>query len=89
MGIIDVLAEDGQGLEEFHRYVDRNASRHNAMRSVIRARQRVNPVTSEELRDIVEYWIETLLSLSEDDLRKMERLASAQDRRKIQTQRTE
>ena len=82
MGIVDVLAEDGKGKEAFYQYVDRNASRHTALRSVIRARQRFNPVTFEELRDVGEIWIETLLSLSDADLRKMERLATAQDRRR-------
>lgn len=81
LGIVDVLAEDGKGKEEFLRYVAKNSARHTALRSVIRARQRFNPVTLEELRDIGDIWIDTLLSLSDADLRKMERLAAAQDRK--------
>lgn len=82
LGIVDVLADNGKGREAFHEYVAKNASRHMALRSVIKARQRFNPVTLEELRDVGEIWIETLLSLSEADLRKIERLAAAQDRRR-------
>lgn len=82
MGVVDVLAEDGKGKEAFHEYVAKNAARHTALRSVIRARQRYDPVTLEELRDVGDIWIDTLLSLTDADLRKMERLASAQDRRR-------
>jgi DSF synthase len=38
-------------------------------------------VTFQELKDVVDDWVEAALRLSETDLRRMARLAGAQDRR--------
>jgi DSF synthase len=81
MGLIDVLAEDGTGEEATRDWIDRHARRFNALQSVCEARRRVDPVTLEELRAVVDGWAEAALRLEEMDLRKMLRLAAAQDRR--------
>ncbi len=81
MGIIDVLAEDGDGEAAACDYIERNARKHNAHAAVYRARRRVNPVTEQELRDVVDIWVEAALGLTAPDLRKMERLAAAQKKR--------
>jgi DSF synthase len=83
MGIVDILAEDGQGEEAVREYIDRHAYRHNAYRAVFQARKRVNPVTFDELRDITDVWVEAAMGLSESDLRRMARLTAAQDRRRL------
>jgi DSF synthase len=83
MGIVDILADDGQGEEAVREYIDRHAYRHNAYRAVFQARKRVNPVTFDELRDITDVWVEAAMGLSESDLRRMARLTAAQDRRKV------
>jgi DSF synthase len=85
MGIVDVLAEDGQGEEAVREYIDRHAYRHNAYRSVFQTRRKVNPVTFEELRDVTDIWVEAALNLGKSDLRKMARLITAQDRRSVAT----
>jgi DSF synthase len=54
-------------------------------RAVYEARRRVNPVTLQELLDIVDIWVETAMNLEERDLRIMERLCAAQDRRLMGT----
>jgi len=81
MGVVDVLAEPGEGREALIRYID-EAEKH---RSVHKLFQRVhsthNRVPFEELRDITELWVESALQLSERELRTMERLVRAQDRR--------
>jgi len=81
MGVVDVLAEDGQGREAALDYIARHGRRHNAHLHTYRARRRVQPVTLEELRDVVDIWVEACLQLEEPDLRKMLRLCAAQDRR--------
>ncbi|HYF08129.1 MAG TPA: enoyl-CoA hydratase, partial [Acetobacteraceae bacterium] len=53
----------------------------NAHRALYQTRRRVHTVTLEELRDVVDVWVEAALNLSEIDLRKMLRLAAAQERR--------
>ena len=40
-----------------------------------------SPVTLEELRQVTDVWVDAALRLTPADLRKMERLAAAQDRR--------
>jgi DSF synthase len=81
MGVVDVLAEDGQGEDAVRQYIARNARRHGAQRSLCEVRRRLNPLTFAELSDVTDIWVETALRLEEIDLRKMERLMAAQQRR--------
>jgi DSF synthase len=82
MGVVDVLAEDGRGEEAVREYAGKHARRHSAHRAIYQARQRFHPITYEELKDITDIWVDAALRLTEADLRKMERLAAAQDRRR-------
>ena len=86
MGVVDVLAEDGQGQQAVQDYISRHNRKFNAHHATMRARRRVNPVTLDELRDVVDIWAEAALNLTESDLRKMDRLCAAQDRRISATQ---
>lgn len=81
MGIVDVLAEDGQGEEVVRDYIAANRRLSNAQAALYRARRQVNPVTRAELEAVVEVWVEAALSLGEADLRRMERVLQAQRRR--------
>jgi len=81
MGVVDVLAEDGQGQSAVIDFIARHNRKHNAHQALYRARRRVNPVTLEELYDVVDIWAEAALNLTEADLRKMDRLCAAQQRR--------
>ena len=57
-----------------------------AIRAVHQVRKMVQPVSREELIAITDLWVDTALTLEGGDLRKMERLAAAQDRRWAQIQ---
>jgi len=81
MGLVDILAEDGEGEAALLEHIDRNDRWHNAQQAVYQARRRVDPVTLQELRDVVEVWAEAAIRLGAQDLRRMARLVSAQDRR--------
>ena len=81
MGLIDVLAEDGQGEAAVCDYIERMSPKHSAQYGLYQARRRVNPVTWEELRDVVDLWVDAVFRLDDADLRKMARLTAAQDRR--------
>lgn len=85
MGVVDILAETGQGAEAVRTYVEQQRRKHNAHQAIYRVRRRVNPVTMGELSDVVDIWVDTALKLGEADLRKMERLTAAQDRRRTTT----
>ncbi|MEE9433108.1 MAG: crotonase/enoyl-CoA hydratase family protein [Sphingorhabdus sp.] len=81
MGIVDLLVEDGQGEQAIVEYCAKNSRRFEAERAVYRARRISKPVSLKELLDITTIWAETAMTLTDADVRKMERLADAQERR--------
>jgi DSF synthase len=81
MGLVDVLAEDGEGEAAVRAYIERQGKRHNAHQALMQVRRRVNPVTLAELKDVVDIWTDTALGVSDLDLRMMRRLAGAQQKR--------
>jgi DSF synthase len=86
MGIVDVVATDGQGETAVRNWIAKNAKRRNGMQAVFRARQFIHPVTREELDGIVNLWVDAALRLSERDMKMMQRLVRAQMRRMEATQ---
>lgn len=78
MGVIDVLAEDGKGVEATEKYFKSHNQSHNTIRSIKKIRQIVHPITLESLHDIVDIWVEAAMDLSLKDLAKMERLLHLQ-----------
>lgn len=78
MGIIDVLAEDGAGVQATEDYMNSHNQSHNTIRSIKKIRQMVHPITRQTLYDIVDIWIEAAMDLSLKDLSKMERLLHLQ-----------
>ncbi len=81
MGIVDILVEDGEGETAIVEYCTKNRSRFAAERAVYLARRATDPVELDELLRITNIWAETAMTLTEADVRKMERLADAQERR--------
>jgi DSF synthase len=81
LGIVDLLVDDGQGEAAIVEYCRRNQQRFAAERAVYLARRVSTPVELEELLRITNIWAETAMSLTDADVRKMERLADAQERR--------
>ncbi|TAK80272.1 MAG: enoyl-CoA hydratase [Betaproteobacteria bacterium] len=81
LGIVDVLATDGQGETAVRNWIAKNAKRRNGMQAVFRARQFIHPITRAELDGIVELWVDAALRLGERDIRMMNRLVRAQVRR--------
>ncbi|HEY3077399.1 MAG TPA: crotonase/enoyl-CoA hydratase family protein [Burkholderiales bacterium] len=81
MGVVDVIAPNGQGEAAVRGWIAANAKRRNGMQAVFRARQFVSPVRREELDGIVGLWVDAALRLSDRELKMMSRLARAQARR--------
>ena len=82
MGVVDILCEDCGGHEALYAFMSRNEQRHRMQRAVYSARRRINPITRKELEDIAASWVDLALQLSDRDLRVMNRLVAAQDRRR-------
>ena len=78
MGVIDVLAEDGEGVQAVENYLKSHNQSHHTIRAMKQIRQIVHPVTKQNLHDIVDIWIDAAMDLSEKDLAKMERLLHIQ-----------
>ena len=78
MGLVTILAEKGEGELAVRDYIAATAPRHAGFSGIYQAGRRVNPITNEELRGIVDGWVESALRLSPADLRMMRRLARAQ-----------
>jgi DSF synthase len=81
MGVVDVLAPNGQGEAAVRDWIGANAKRRNGMQAVFRARQFVRPIQRAELDGIVELWVDAAMRLGERELKMMSRLARAQSRR--------
>jgi DSF synthase len=82
MGLINLLADPGQGETVLREYLANRGRRFTSQCAVYEARRKAQPLPFEELRDIVEVWVDTALQLQDIDLRKMERLVAAQDKRR-------
>lgn len=79
MGVVDVLAEAGQGEKALQDWVRKTHKSLNSFQAIQKAKQRVNPLTKQELLDITEIWVDAALRLTERNLKVMERLVRAQN----------
>ncbi len=79
MGVVDVLAEDGQGEYALTTWIKKNHRSLNSFQAINRAKQRVNALTVDELNDITEIWVDAALRLDERNLKVMDRLVRAQN----------
>ncbi|MFZ2998413.1 crotonase/enoyl-CoA hydratase family protein [Sphingobium sp.] len=80
MGIVTQVVETGEGETATAEWIRDHSAHHAGYVGINRAGRRVNPLTLEELTDVVEIWTDAALTLSDRDLRMMRRLASAQAR---------
>lgn len=81
MGAIDVLAKDGEGELAVKQYIESHAMQRNTRVAIHQSRDRVNPITMDELRDIVDIWVDLAMQTDEESLRVMQRLVRAQNRK--------
>jgi DSF synthase len=81
LGLIDVLAEPGEGEQALRDYLGQGR-RFNTLRTIRRACKRVDPVQKQELLEIVDIWVELAMQLSADDLRRMDCLARVQEKKR-------
>ena len=85
-GLIDILAEDGKGVEAVNDYIKKQERRSNGFLAVQKARNRFNPLTYQELIDITTVWVDAALKLNEKDLKVMDRFVRSQEKLFLQPQ---
>lgn len=78
MGVIDILVEDGEGIQAVEKYLKSHNQSHNTIRAIKKVRRIVNPITQKELYDIVDIWVDSAMKLKQKDLAKMQRLLNLQ-----------
>ena len=81
MGVVDILARDGEGPLAVREWIAGNARRRNAVQAAFRAKRCVNPVTRAELDAITDVWVDAAFRLTDRDLKMMSRIVRAQMRR--------
>jgi DSF synthase len=80
MGVVDVLAEDGTGLDVTRALIKGRHRKRNSYRAMSSAKREFQPVVHAEMKAIVDVWVDAALRLENRDLRMMARLVRAQDR---------
>lgn len=80
-GIVDRVAEPGEGEAAVRAYIGEARRKFAAYRSIYQVRRRFHPLTYDEMIDIANLWVEAALSLEDAHVRRMTTLASAQLRR--------
>jgi DSF synthase len=81
MGVVDVIAEDGDGESAVRAYIRNNERRRNGVQAMLECRRHLDPITYDELRNIANVWVDAALRVEEKDLRLMSRLGRSQIRR--------
>jgi DSF synthase len=79
LGVVDAVAEDGQGEAEVAALIKRRARMRNGLAALAATRRRVHSITFEELLDVVQIWVDAALRLNLRDLKLMQRLVSRQN----------
>ena len=80
-GLIDHVADDGAGGQVLEQVVRAMEPRFRGTLAALQARRIAAPITYESLQVIVDHWAVTAMSLTNRDMRLMERLARAQVRK--------
>lgn len=78
LGVVDVLAEDGQGRERAIEFMRERLRSHSGYSAMLRARKAVSPISREELQRVAAIWVDAALRLDEKDLRAMQWVINAQ-----------
>jgi DSF synthase len=80
LGLIDFLSEGDQCLKDIAGFIKKLEKTSNTRRAILKIRNRINPVSFEEMLDVGEIWVDAAMLLSSRELKVMERLIRSQDR---------
>ena len=80
MGVVDKIADEGQGEQAVYSYITESSKYRNAHLALKNVREKIHPISYESLMEIATYWVEISMNISDRDLRLMERLIRAQNK---------
>jgi DSF synthase len=75
------VVNDGKGVAAVHEFIRHQQVRSTGFEGLERVVEQFNPLSYKELLEVVNIWVETALQLSEKNLRLMEYLVHAQNKR--------
>lgn len=78
LGIVDILADKGEGETAVYRYIETANRKANSYQAIRKVRDICNIVPYKELLEITKVWVESALKLTDKDLRMIERLVIRQ-----------
>lgn len=78
LGVVDVLAEPGEGEQAVYEFIRKEARQRNGVLALRAAREISQPIAHDELMRIAEVWVDAALKLEVKDLKMMERLVARQ-----------
>jgi len=81
MGVVDVLVPDGQGREAVYEFIQHQRNRSTGFQGLDQIIDQFNPLSYKELMDVVTVWVDTAMQLSEKNIRLMQYLVRAQEKR--------
>lgn len=81
MGVVDILADKGEGMAAVYKYVKESSIRSNGFRAMQEVHRKVHPISYEEMMEVCAYWVDVALNITEKDMRLMNRFVNAQDRK--------
>ena len=81
MGVVDLLAPNGKGRETVREYIEHQQSRSLGFQCLDQVADQFNPLTYKELMDVTTLWVDAAMQLTHKNMRLMEYLVKAQDRR--------
>ena len=79
MGVVDILAEKGEGEVAVYKYIKNASKSSNTFKSIQKLKDICNQVSYKELVDIATVWADAAMKLTSKDLRMMERLVRRQN----------
>ena len=83
MGVIDVLVEDGQGMNAVNEFINNHRTQQRARIAMQKAKMRSTFISYVELRDIADIWVDAALKTKSSDIEFMQRLVKIQNRKFI------
>ena len=78
MGLVDVLVENGQGVEAVYDWIESNSRYSTGFLAMQKVKNCESPITHELLTEITNVWLDTALRLSSHDLSIMDRFIAKQ-----------
>jgi DSF synthase len=78
MGVVDETCQRGHGESAVNAFITTHARRGKAHLMLQRARGRMAPLDYNEMRFVVEEWVEAAVNLGKEDLRVMDMLIKMQ-----------